>query len=349
MEEFSILPQGGLSEGGKKPKPFPLLDGFPKKYINRGWKHSLKRHIQTQNDTMLFEWINANKSALNRGQYFVKGPGSRSFRCVSPSGGIEFQFCIRGRAKFQIKKLNKDDGYWRHVMAGKHNFQVYNGFINDAIIDTNEPLEILNIAISLELLKEFARKYPAMQRMVEDVMVNANTLLLAYPRVTTNEMHLIIVEIYTLVNEDELDLELLDNLIDKLIFLFLEYRKEPGMPFAFDTVEKFFNARTYLLENYKHSNCSVTDARLEAGIDPNRFCSGFKRLFAVAPKQYLKVRRMEKAKEFFLRGDALSVREVMQEVGMVKLDYFLKQYKEYHKVSAQEHFDQGRLCDIDNQ
>ena len=90
---------------------------------------------------------------------------------------------------------------------------------------------------------------------------------------------------------------------------------------------KLFHARTLLDENLETPPSPIEMAK-QCGIGIDRMNRGFKELFGRTTSQYLRDRRMEKARNLLASGEC-NVTDVCLQVGYSNLSHFAKLYRNY--------------------
>jgi len=81
-----------------------------------------------------------------------------------------------------------------------------------------------------------------------------------------------------------------------------------------------------LIENSFDQRLSEDDLAKAVNLSPWRLCHLFKKETNIAPQQYLKIVRMERAKSL-LETTFLSVKQIMTEVGLRDRSHFVKDFK----------------------
>jgi len=90
-------------------------------------------------------------------------------------------------------------------------------------------------------------------------------------------------------------------------------------------------AITLLQKNALAPSARINEIAQELHISSSHLRHIFKREIGMAPKHYVKVLRLQKAKEL-LETTFLSVKEVMAAVGFSDLSHFVRAYKAQHGV-----------------
>lgn len=83
----------------------------------------------------------------------------------------------------------------------------------------------------------------------------------------------------------------------------------------------------YIEENLGDSSLTVSEVALATFLSERQFYRRIKQITGSTPHQYLKKRRLEKAKECLEAGTYFTVQEVAMEVGYSRSDYFSRLYE----------------------
>jgi len=85
-----------------------------------------------------------------------------------------------------------------------------------------------------------------------------------------------------------------------------------------------------------HWKLKLDEMAQSVGLSRSRICYLFKSRFGMSPGQYLKMLRMQKAREL-LEKTSLSVKAIMVNVGIQDKDHFTQDFKKVYGVTASQY------------
>jgi len=100
----------------------------------------------------------------------------------------------------------------------------------------------------------------------------------------------------------------------------------------FDLYSPRYVTISEVLENHLHDDLSMNELANLAGLSLSTFKREFKKQFKDTPSNYLRDKRLEKAKDLLLKTE-LTVSEVCYEVGFKDIAHFSRSFKEKYNVS----------------
>ncbi len=106
------------------------------------------------------------------------------------------------------------------------------------------------------------------------------------------------------------------------------------------TIDKIEEAAT-LIKDDLATNFSVNQLAKKVGVNQNTLQSGFRHLFSSSVSDYIREKRIAKAKELIESTD-LNITEITYAVGINSRSYFSKLFKEKYKLSPNEYLKQVR-------
>lgn len=106
------------------------------------------------------------------------------------------------------------------------------------------------------------------------------------------------------------------------------------------TIEKIEEAAT-LVKNDIATNFSVNQLAKEVGLNQNTLQSGFQHLFNCSVNDYIKEKRIARAKELIENSD-LNITQITYSIGINSRSYFSKLFKEKYNLSPNEYLKQVR-------
>lgn len=92
---------------------------------------------------------------------------------------------------------------------------------------------------------------------------------------------------------------------------------------------------TFLSENYD-KNPSLLEMSEVIHVTPHYLCKLFQEVFKLRPFVYLTKIRLQKAKEFLMESDQLTIKCISERVGYNDISYFCAIFKEYEGITPTE-------------
>ncbi|WP_179346169.1 helix-turn-helix domain-containing protein [Winogradskyella ursingii] len=106
------------------------------------------------------------------------------------------------------------------------------------------------------------------------------------------------------------------------------------------TMDKIEKAAT-LVKNEMATTCSVNQLAKKVGLNQNTLQAGFQHMFNSSVNDYVRTKRIEKAKELIETTD-LNITEITYNVGINSRSYFSKLFKEKYKLTPKQYLKRYR-------
>jgi AraC-like DNA-binding protein len=102
-----------------------------------------------------------------------------------------------------------------------------------------------------------------------------------------------------------------------------------------------------LIEENLHSQIHIDELAKSLGLHRSRFCGLFKGEVEVSPIQYIKKRRLEKAREL-LEATDLQIKEIAATVGYSESSHFVRNFEKAYGFSPRRYRAQRLLSKLQN-
>jgi AraC-like DNA-binding protein len=242
-----------------------------------------------------------------------------------------FFVCLSGENRITLKEAGEVIYIRKGVCGAYHEPE---GLLNTAVYGTDEPFSILSITMPPEALETvFSKGKDARSRLFQEKTRFPNRpyavrFFSVQPLINTA-----VSQILTPPVDPDLFPVYLEGKVLEIISLMLQTLcardSSPDFSPSLNGVEtaKLFHART-LLDEYLETPPSLIEIAGQCGLGVDRMNRGFKELFGRTTSQYLRDRRMEKARSLLASGDC-NVTDACLQVGYSNLSHFAKLYRNY--------------------
>jgi len=250
---------------------------------------------------------------------------------ISEQERLGFFVCLSGEDRLTLEGT-KDVLYVRKGVCGAYHEP--EGLLSKAVYCPDEPFSMLSITMPPETLESvFSKGGDALSRLFqEEKKFPSRSYVYRFfsvqPLINTA-----VSQILSPPVDQDLVPVYLEGKVLEIISLMLQtlcaHGSSPNFSPSLNTMEtaKLFHARALLEENLETTPSPIEIAG-QCGLGIDRMNRGFKELFGQTIAQYLRDRRMEKAKILLASGDC-NVTDACFKVGYSNLSHFAKLYRNY--------------------
>ncbi|GAA3945875.1 helix-turn-helix domain-containing protein [Chitinophaga oryziterrae] len=303
---------------------------LPQKYQAHSLKEATVQYMEALSGAYFTQEIKDKLWVINWLNFFIKTP--ITLQAVADRPMVALLFVLKGNITINLQGFGK-----LSLQKNKFGFYYIPANAKNAVDLISDEYDAIFISISICLLEEFAAQHPHFQELYNlQYNQNENARVLPTFDVGSDERKIIDAIRYSDLKGPAHKIFLQARIYDLLVRYFTA-QNETDKNNLVNTEQE---ARLLEIQKFIQQNInlplSIRALSRQAGMNLRSFERNFKRLFSLAPREYIEYQRIKEAAEL-LKNTNMSVNTISMHVGFAGSNYFSFVFRKHYYCSPRQY------------